>query len=322
MNEFEIISHFFAKNSQHRPDVIHGIGDDAAVVHVLPGHELAITTDTLIAGTHFPETTSPFDIGHKSLAVNLSDLAAMGATPAWATLAISLPHSDNIWLQDFCHGFFSLAKQHQIQLIGGDLTRGPLTMTVTAMGFIPTETAILRSQAQLGDLIFVTGTLGDAGLALAYLQHKVTLETLEPREKEVLVTRLNRPQPQVSCGKHLRGIATAAIDISDGLIADLGHILQQSKLGARVNVNHLPLSSAVKQLPVSQAIDLALTAGDDYELCFTVPPEKRGKLEVALSSLSCMYTCIGEIVAQPGLNLYTNDGNIYHAPTTQGYQHF
>ncbi|MBV9576712.1 MAG: thiamine-phosphate kinase [Gammaproteobacteria bacterium] len=319
MNEFEIINHFFTKDAHPRTDVIQGIGDDAAVVKVLPDHELVITTDTLIAGTHFPETTSAFDVGHKSLAVNLSDLAAMGATPAWVTLAISLPKEDTAWLEQFCQGFFSLAKQYDVRLIGGDLTHGPLTMTITAMGLTPSHTAILRSQAKPGDLIYVTGTLGDAGLALAFLQKKMLLESMEA---QAVLVRLNRPEPRVACGEQLRQIANAAIDISDGLIADLGHLLQQSHVGARVNVNRLPLSSILQRLPSLQAIELALTAGDDYELCFTVPPENCSKLEAALAPLGCAFTCIGEIIAQPGLTLHDNEGNTYYALATEGYQHF
>lgn len=317
MTEFDIINHYFAKDGIHRSDVCLGIGDDAAVVQAPPGHELVITTDTLIAGTHFPLTTHAFDIGYKSLAVNLSDLAAMGATPTWVTMALCLPNEDKTWLHDFCQGFFTLANRHHVQLIGGDLTCGPLTIAITAMGCIPQHMAIKRSTAQPGDLIFVTGTLGDAGLALQVLQKKITLD---PAYEQAIFTRFNRPEPRVVCGEKLRGLAHAAIDISDGLAADLNHLLAQSRVGAIVYVDQLPLSLALQHLhPITKGIELALISGDDYELCFTIPPEKRGELEAIVSSIPL--TCIGEISAQAGLELRHNDGSLYHGPV-QGYQHF
>lgn len=319
MHEFDIIKTFFTTQSTHRPDVITGIGDDAAVVKPPQNMELAITTDTLVSGVHFPESASPFDIGHKALAVNLSDLAAMGATPAWVTMALTLPHKNPDWLKAFSEGFFHLANQHHVQLIGGDLTHGPLSITIQAIGFTPAQQALLRSQAKPGDLIYVTGTLGDAGLALRHLQQKAQLDTIYHHD---ILQRLNRPEPRVATGQQLRSLASAAIDISDGFAADLSHILESSRVGASLDVDQLPLSEGLsKTLSHQEAIALALTAGDDYELCFTLPPQHRAVLEKQLSLLPCRYTCVGSITESSGLELHYHDGSAYHGPVL-GYQHF
>lgn len=319
MSEFDIIKTYFATQTEHRSDVRIGIGDDAAVVQPPAGYELVITTDTLIAGVHFPESTLAYDIGFKSLAVNLSDLAAMGATPAWVTMALTLPEENKTWLKEFCDGFFTLANRHHIQLIGGDLTRGTLSITVQAMGFTPPQQALLRSQAKPGDLIYVTGTLGDAGLALGFLQQHIPLNTIF---QPLVLQHLYRPEPRIAMGERLRSLASAAIDISDGLAADLGHILEKSEVGAILYVDQLPLSEALTQtLSADAAIALALTAGDDYELCFTLPPQKQIELEKQLSAISCSYTCIGEITQKQGLELIDKNGNKYHG-TLLGYQHF
>ncbi len=319
MTEFDIIKNYFAAQTERRSDVALGIGDDAALVVMPKEHELAITTDTLIAGVHFPGTTLPFDIGYKALAVNLSDLAAMGAMPAWVTLAITLPSINEDWIQSFCDGFFTLANRHSVELIGGDLTRGPLSITVQALGFVPAKQAIRRSGAKPGDLIYVTGTLGDAGLALLAYQEKIHLS---PQYHRQLTERLDRPEPRIETGIALRNLAHAAIDISDGLAADLGHILEQSQVGARLNVDHLPLSEELKHsLPHEEAIALALNAGDDYELCFTVAPDKQQELEKKLSMIACRFTMIGRIETQAGLVCYHEDGKKYDGPIN-GYQHF
>lgn len=319
MDEFDIISHFFACQSVNRRDVKQGIGDDAAIVCVPDGQALAITTDTLVAGVHFYEDTSPQGLGAKALAVNLSDLAAMGAAPAWATLVLVLPRVDEAWLKAFCHGFFFLARRYGLQLIGGDLARGPLSITVQAFGHVPAGQAILRSGAQPGDLIFVTGTLGDAGLALRAIQRKVKLS----REDEIQVReRLEQPVPRIEVGAQLQGTASAAIDVSDGLAADLGHILSASRAGALLDAGRLPLSTAMTNaVSRSEAIALALTAGDDYELCFTVPPQKKEELEKKLSVVPCRYTCIGKMTAGPGLDIVDQQGGKYHGPI-QGHKHF
>lgn len=319
MNEFELIRHYFTTQLLHRADVMIGIGDDAAVVSMPAGQQLVVTTDTLIEGVHFPLNTTPHDIGHKSLAVNLSDLAAMGAAPAWITLALTLPSANERWLEEFCSGFFTLANRFQVQLIGGDITHGPLSITVQALGHVPAGQALTRSGAKAGDLIYVTGTPGDAGLALQSLQHKVTVS---PNYLHECLEKLNRPEPRIATGLALRKLASAAIDVSDGLAADLGHILQQSKVGARLNVDHLPLSEALaRTLSPHEAIALALSAGDDYELCFTVPPANRDAVEQGLASLPCRYTCIGSVTAGQGLHCHHQDGSDYHGKIP-GYQHF
>lgn len=319
MTEFDIITQYFATQGLQRADVRIGMGDDAAIVQPPPGCELAMTTDTLIEGVHFPKATEPFDIGYKSLAVNLSDLAAMGAEAAWVMLSITLPHEDPKWLHAFCEGFFTLANQYGVQLIGGDLTRGDLSITVQAIGFTPSKTAILRAGAKPNDLIYVTGNLGDAGLALQSLQNPMQLSA---EDQAAVLLKLNRPEPRLEIGQRLRNLANAAIDISDGLAADLGHILEMSRVGASINVDALPLSATMKKLPdPHQAIEFALTAGDDYELCFTVPADKKSQLEQVLSSQACRFTCIGHITEAPGLTLNDQHGNPYHGKIL-GYQHF
>jgi thiamine-monophosphate kinase len=303
MSEFDIISEFFAKQHCHRKDVMHGIGDDAAIVTPPANQQLAMTTDTLVAGIHFLPSAKAFAIGYKTLAVNLSDLAAMGAEPAWVTLAVTLPEINKHWLQDFCDGFFALANEYDVQLIGGNLARGPLSITAQAIGFLPQGSALLRSQAKPHDLIYVTGTLGDAGLALMHSQ-------------------LHQPTPRIQAGIALRGIAHAAIDISDGLAADLSHILQQSNVGAKINVDALPLSTELLQaLPREKAIELALTAGDDYELCFTAAKDQQAAIEKKLTTIKCTYTQIGIITKELSLELHHQDGKHYQG-RTHGYEHF
>lgn len=312
MNEFDIIKKFFAPHAAPRKDVIAGIGDDCAIVNPDPNQQIAITTDTLVAGVHFFENADAYDIGFKSLAVNLSDLAAMGATPAWVTMALTLPTADENWLNHFAQGFFALANRYQVQLIGGDLTRGPLSITIQAMGLVPNNQFLRRSGAKVDDLIYVTHTLGDAALALHVLQNKLTLSPLHQKE---ILQRLNRPEPRITIGKSLRNISNAAIDISDGLAADLTHILTASQVGAVINVDHIPLSDTLHtSMPHAQAIALALNGGDDYELCFTVPNDQQ-------ASVPSECTCIGKIVATPGLTLQFDDGTKYALPV-DGYQHF
>jgi len=322
MNEFELIKHYFATFPAQRSDVVLGIGDDAALLQVPHDQCLVVAMDTLVSDVHFLATAAPYDIGYKALAVNLSDLAAMGAMPAWFTLALTLPKVDRDWLDHFQQGLLALSTQYNLQLIGGDTTRGPLTITIQAHGFVPAAQALRRDQAKLGDKIYVTGTLGDAGLALALQAGKTLPDNFSAAQKTYLAQRLNQPSARIEFGLALRDIAFCAIDISDGLAADLGHILTVSKVGATVCVDDLPLSAALKQnADESHAIELALTAGDDYELCFTVAPEKEAKLKQALANISCPYTCIGSIEQQPGLRLLRSNGRIYQL-TQSGYQHF
>lgn len=319
MNEFELIKNFFATQLEHRKDVRVGIGDDAAVIQIPAGQELAVTTDTLVENIHFPKSTPAYDVGYKALAVNLSDLAAMGAQPGWITLSITLPNDDENWIQEFCAGFFTLANRFQVQLIGGDLSKGPLSITVQALGLLPHHQGLLRSSAKPGDLIYITGTLGDAGLALETLQGKVKLQH---DYQKMILQRLYQPEPRLATGAALLGLAHAAIDISDGLAADLNHILESSQVGANIYVDHLPMSDALTHsLSQNHALRLALTAGDDYELCFTIPANKKSAIEAKLATIPCRYTQIGEIIQQPKLNLLYHDGKKY-VGTTEGYQHF
>jgi thiamine-monophosphate kinase len=320
ISEFDLIQHFFNQAKHNRSDVLQGIGDDGAVLQVPSDQQLVVTTDTLVMGRHFPENTSPADMAYKALAVNLSDLAAMGATPTWILLALTLPTADEAWLAEFSQGFFSLLDQFNLQLIGGDVTQGPLTITAQAMGFVPPGKALLRSGAKPGDRIYVTGTLGDAGLALRYLQKKISLD-LNEQQKRCLLQRLNRPTPRIEWGLVLRGMASSAIDISDGLAADLGHILAASQVGASVAVDKLPLSETLQALPLEQAWQLALSAGDDYELCFTVPPTCEAQLQHSLKSRACPFACIGVIQKGPGLFLYDATGSPFVLQQS-GFQHF
>ncbi len=328
MTEFDIIRDYFAKHylitpARTRSDVLCGIGDDAALVRVPAQQQLAITTDTFTAGVHFLESTPAYDIGYKALAVNLSDLAAMSATPAWITLALAIPATDTAWLEKMCDGFFALADRYQVQLIGGDLTRGPLSITIQALGFVPPQSALMRSTAKPGDLIYVTGTVGDAGFALQWLQEKMQMNVAS--DETYFLNRLQRPEPRVAVGEQLRNIAHAAIDISDGLLADLKHILQASGVGAKVYVDQLPLSAALtRNVDLNTAINLALSAGDDYELCFTVPVEKKILLEEKLNTLDCAYTCIGVMTETQELILQYRDGRKYDEMglEKEGYRHF
>jgi len=312
--EFDIIRRYFTRQSPNRHDVIAGIGDDAALLQVPAGMELVVCMDTLVEGVHFPSGTPAAAIGHKALAVNLSDLAAMGAEPAWATLAITLPEADANWLAGFSQAFFKLADQHKVQLVGGDTTRGPLSITVQAHGFVPQGTALRRHGAQPGDHIFVTGTLGDAGLALQ----------LHGDAGEALQQRLDFPEPRVSAGQALRGIASAAIDISDGLLADLDHLLAGDQLGATVTVNDLPRSAAFNAVAGQGGmplLELQLSAGDDYELCFTVPETSLEYLTAAQDQFACDCTRIGTVEKEPGIRCYMADGQRYTL-SGRGYEHF
>ncbi len=302
-----------------RTDVVKGIGDDAAVVHVPGGNELAVCVDTLVADVHFLASTDPADLGYKALAVNLSDLAAMGAQPAWAMLALTLPWADEGWLAAFSKGLLALARAHAVQLIGGDLSRGPLSITLQAMGFLPRGTALYRDRARPGDVVFVTGSIGDAGLGLAVLQGE---RKLDLTSSEYCMSRLNRPTPRVSAGLALRGLASTAIDVSDGLAVDLERLLIASNVGATVELTHIPLSNAVRAAFV-ETVDwrLVLTAGDDYELLFTVPAARARELARRTKTLDCYLTRIGCIETAPGLR-YALDGESLELAVPPGYDHF
>ena len=319
-SEFSLIDRYFAAHSLRRPDVALGIGDDCAVLIPPPNQQLVVTMDTLVAGVHFFVDADPEGLGHKALAVNLSDLAAMGATPAWATLALTLPKADEDWLGRFCRGLFALADRYGVQLVGGDTTHGPvITVTIQAHGFVPPGLALRRDGARPGDEIYVTGAPGDAGLALAAAYGKATVA---PEYRAYIQQRLDRPEPRLAEGMALRGVASAAIDVSDGLAQDLGHILERSGVGARLEVERLPLSPAlIISLGRDAAIVTALTGGDDYELCFTAPPGRAAQLETVAASWECRCARIGVITAEPGLQLVRADGSAFHLERL-GYDHF
>ncbi|CAN5263967.1 thiamine-phosphate kinase [soil metagenome] len=332
LTEFDLIARYFTKTPQ-RQDVSLSIGDDCALVQMPANHHLAITTDSLVEAVHFPQNTLPEHLGHKAMAVNLSDLAAMGATPAWVTLALTLPAADSNWLKKFARGFFQLLNRYEMQLIGGDTCQGPLSITVSAYGFIPNGQALLRSGAKPGDKIYVTGTLGDAALALQSLQGKLQSPHSSLRaqrsnpEGAYLQQRLNCPEPRIAAGLGLRRIASAAIDISDGLLADLTHILTASKVGASLNLADLPQSKTVQalikagEITQDQFYQSALTGGDDYELCFTIPAAQESVLKQNMQAFGCDCSCIGVIEAESGLRIYDSQG-CFVAVTQQGFRHF
>ncbi|GMR20907.1 MAG: thiamine-phosphate kinase [Gammaproteobacteria bacterium] len=318
MGEFDLIRDFFAQQQLSRQDVVLGIGDDAAILDVHPGAELITTSDLLVEGVHFPQSTSAYDVGYKSLAVNLSDMAAMGAEPAWFLLSISLPEASESWLRNFCEGLFSLASECTVQLVGGDTVRGPLAVGVTMMGWAPQSQAIRRSGARPGDGVYVTGVLGDAGLALAGIQNEVWL----PQDIQMLLLiTLNRPVPRVQEGIKLRGLATSAIDISDGLVSDLGHICAESNVGAEVELSLIPLSESYMEfaMPVF-GYDKAVSHGDDYELCFTVPEEKEVQFTGLYKEFSVPVTRIGAITEVRDIRWIQEDGN--RATFSKGHDHF
>jgi thiamine-monophosphate kinase len=272
-----------------------------------------------LKGTHFPHDAPAEDIGYKIVAVNLSDIAAMGATPCWVNLALSLPRANADWLHAFTTGMQTLLAAHQCPLIGGDVTRGPLVLSLTAMGQLPlTSKPLLRSGAKPGDHIFVTGNLGDAGLGLRALQGQMTLAEAD---YQYALQRYYRPMPRVALGAQLLGIANAMIDISDGLVSDLGHIVNCSQVGAEIYLAQLPQSQVMQGIAADQALALMLAAGDDYELCFTVPENKLARLEQLRQSIDVPITAIGTIQASPGVKLLQADGNEYKL-NSSGYQHF
>jgi thiamine-monophosphate kinase len=314
MLEFDLIARIRARCAL-RDDVVLGIGDDAALLQPPAGMQLAIAMDTLNAGVHFPEATSPADIGWKALAVNLSDLAAMGATPAWCTLSLSLPTADTAWIDAFLDGFLELADAHRVALVGGDTTRGPLSVCVTAHGFVEADHALRRSGARIGDEVWISGTLGAAAGALAQLQSG---NAIDPELRE----RLDRPTPRVALGRALRGIAGACIDVSDGLLADLGHICKESRVGAEVELAALPASAALRSaFDEESRRSLQATGGDDYELCFTAPEAMRGDVERAAREAGVEMARIGRVVAGQGVAAMGPDGEPW-VPPRRGYAHF
>ena len=316
-SEFNLIKEYFTRPSKNA-DL--GVGDDAALVSASPGHQLAISTDMSVAGTHFFNDCPPYFIGWKSLAVNISDMAAMGASPKWATLAIAIPNTDKAWLSEFSRGFFACANAFEVSLIGGDTTRGPLNISVQIMGEVPNGQALRRDGAKSGDEIWVSGSLGGAALAVHKIQQN-TLNAKKPSDQSLL-EKLQHPQPRISLGLALRGIAHSAIDLSDGLIADLGHILDSSKLGATINWSKIPhFDSAPENLSVETMQSFALTGGDDYELCFTAPSNRHSDIINIGKSLGIPLAQIGTIKANQGLIVLDDKNNPISIKGT-GYDHF
>lgn len=316
MLEFELVRSLSQRLQPKRGDTHRGIGDDAAVLAPPPGHELVVTSDTLVADRHFPADIGAADIGFKALAVNLSDVAAMGAQPAWLTLALTVPELTAPWSDAFLDGALAAIGSAAVDIVGGDTTRGPLSITVTAFGLVPTGAAILRSGAQPGDLICVTGTLGDAALGLRLWREREG-DSVD-RQHAWLWQRLHRPQWR--CGHVMQGRAHAAIDLSDGLAADLGHVLAASDCGARINVDTLPASTAFAALcPANDRLRLQLAGGDDYELCMILPASEYADTAQALD---CPLTVIGEIEAERGLRLVDNAGVAVAADECAGWDHF
>ncbi|MDD5181012.1 MAG: thiamine-phosphate kinase [Gallionellaceae bacterium] len=331
MTEFDLIRRHFTRAT---PSAALGVGDDAALLQVGSGMELAVSTDMLVSGTHFFPDADPFLLGHKALAVNISDMAAMGAQPRWATLALALPEADEAWLEKFSAGFFALAQQHGVELIGGDTTRGPLNLCVTIMGEVPQGKALRRDGAQAGDDIWVSGALGNAALALAHLQGRVQLAA---EDFAACAAALHQPAPRVALGLALRGVAHSAIDVSDGLLADLGHILESSNVGAEIYFDALPAPDALRAFaPASLDGEAArysraggatlfqhclLSGGDDYELCFTAAVARRAEMEKISAQVHLPLTRIGSIVAGSDCVVRAADGSSINIGES-GYDHF
>jgi thiamine-monophosphate kinase len=327
MTEFDLIEALRVRTQVLRGDVALGIGDDAALLDVPDGMQLVACTDTLVAGVHFLADADPADLGWKSLAVNLSDLAAMGAEPAWALLALTLPEADDDFVERFGEGFAELAARHRVALVGGDTTQGPLSITVTALGVVPKGEAVTRSGAHAGDAVFVTGTLGDAAGALRLLRDpgpgtRDSDQQGASRSRSTLFQRMHRPEPRVAAGLALRGFASACIEVSDGLLADLGHICEASGVGIQIEVDALPVSAALRgTFDEASCRKFALAGGDDYELAFSVPAGRVSEASRRLAALGCAATRIGRVTPGSGIRVLDADGNTIATPHA-GWEHF
>ena len=325
MGEFDLITRYFKRPSQR---AVLGVGDDCALLAPTPGMHLAVSSDMLVEGRHFLSTVDPARLGHKALAVNLSDLAACGAEPTAFTLALSLPRIDEVWLEGFSEGLLQLANEHHCELVGGDTTQGPLNICITAFGEVPPGDALLRQNAQVGDDIYVSGTVGDARLALEVFRGS---QTLDAKAFEYARARMEMPTPRIALGLALRAIANAAIDVSDGLLGDLGHIVQRSQVGAQIDTTWLQqsntfgedaqaagISPTLAQLPWNKRIEFALAGGDDYELCFTAPVHQREMVHAAAWESNTPVTRIGRITEAPGLVVMDPEGQ----PITRRFASF
>ncbi len=316
-SEFALIDRYFKRPTRH---TVLGVGDDGAIVRPTPGMELVVSTDMLVAGTHFLPQVAPETLGWKTLAVNISDVAAMGAAPRWALLAAALPAADESWIAAFAKGFFACADAYGVDIIGGDTTRGPRNLCVTIFGEVPQGQALLRSGAKPGDEVWVSGQPGLAALGLAQLQGRCALP--EPALTACLAA-LQQPQPRVALGLALRGLASAAIDVSDGLLADLGHILEASKVAATLHFPRLPDAALRAGADEQLARDSLLSGGDDYELVFTAPAVRHGDIEALAAALPLALTCVGSIESgEPGkLHLLDAAGQVM-PQQHRGYDHF
>ena len=324
LGEFDLIARYFSRKTERSPL---GVGDDCALLAPAPGMHLAVSSDMLVEGRHFLPTVDPARLGHKALAVNLSDLAACGARPLAFTLALALPSVDEAWLEGFSRGLFALADAHGCELVGGDTTRGPLNICITVFGEVPAGGALLRSGASVGDDIWVSGTLGDARLALEVFRGRLALP---PGLFQLARDRMELPTPRVALGLALRGIASSAVDLSDGLAGDLGHVLTQSGVGARLDADAVGARLAANWHPDAAALGLStqarhaftLAGGDDYELAFTAPAAARGAVEQAARSAATPVARIGVVEAEPGLRLVDAQGEALARQQFASFDHF
>ena len=319
LSEFELINRFFSRSGETRTDVVLGVGDDAAVLECPPGAQLVAAIDSLVEAVHFPPHSPPRSIGHRALAINLSDLAAMGAQPAWALLALALPATDEAWLGEFSAGLDALARQHGVALVGGDTTGGALCVTVQVLGFVPRGAALTRSGGGAGDVVFVSGSTGDSAAGLLLEQSRLTHG--DALQAQWLLDRFRYPTPRVSLGLALRGLASACIDVSDGLLGDCGRLALASGCGVELDYSALPISAALQAaLGAERARELALAGGEDYELCFTVPQAKLGEFALRCPAADFGWTRIGALTAQPGARV-VRDGNVMQV-SHRGFDHF
>ncbi|HEY1091671.1 MAG TPA: thiamine-phosphate kinase [Burkholderiaceae bacterium] len=317
LGEFDLIRNYF-QNARLHEGVALGIGDDCALLTPTPGMHWLVSSDMLVEGRHFLSTVEPARLGHKALAVNLSDLAACGATPRAFTLALALPRADTAWLEGFAAGLFALADQHGIALVGGDTTQGPLNICITVMGEAPPGQALLRSGARVGDDVWVSGALGDARLALEVFRGALALAGAGFEQAR---RAMEMPQPRVALGQALRGVATSAIDVSDGFAGDLGHVLQRSGVGACVDVDALPCSALLSSQDIEIRRLCTLTGGDDYELVFTAPADALGAVLKASQIANTAVTRVGRIEAERGLRLVDGQGGPIRSKL-RGFDHF
>lgn len=315
MNEFELIRQYFQRPAAN---TLLGVGDDAALLMPTAGMALAVSSDMLVSGRHFFADADPYWLGHKALAVNLSDMAAMGARPRWFLLSLALPEVDEGWLERFSAGLLSLADAHDVALVGGDTTRGPLNLSLQIMGEVAADKALRRDQALPGDDIWISGNVGEAALGLRYLQQQLHLP---PAMCGLALERLHAPQPRVSLGLALLPYSCCAIDISDGLVADLSHICEQSHCGARLSLAALPLSPLLLSVDADLRQQVMLAGGDDYELCFTARPEHASHITCLSQQLALPLTCIGTIVDGSGVQLQQADGSLLQR-SFKGFDHF